>query len=104
MSGDTPVAPSAPAVSAPHAVVIGGGVVGLTTAYLLSRCGHRVTVVEQQSEARKTQWPSAALLAPSQMIPLQRKGNINLLMMLATNPLSWMTAEFNRFSPSFELV
>ena len=34
-----------------HIVVIGGGVVGVTTAYELNRRGHRVTVVERHHEA-----------------------------------------------------
>ncbi len=34
-----------------HIVVVGGGVVGVTTAYELSRRGHQVTVLERHSEA-----------------------------------------------------
>ena len=34
-----------------HTVVVGGGVVGVTTAYELSRRGHRVTVLERHSAA-----------------------------------------------------
>jgi D-amino-acid dehydrogenase len=30
------------------ALVLGGGVVGVTTAYFLARAGHEVTLVEQQ--------------------------------------------------------
>ncbi len=34
-----------------HIAVLGGGVVGVTTAYELNRRGHRVTVIERHSEA-----------------------------------------------------
>ena len=33
-----------------HVVVLGAGVVGVTTAYYLSRAGHRVTVVDRAAE------------------------------------------------------
>lgn len=33
----------------PHAVVVGGGVAGLASALTLSRCGHRVTVLERDA-------------------------------------------------------
>jgi D-amino-acid dehydrogenase len=48
------------------AVVIGGGVVGLTTAYYLAKSGHEVTVVERESEvATMASAGNAGLIAPS---------------------------------------
>lgn len=46
-------------------VVIGGGVIGLSTAYLLARDGARVTVLERGSSAREASWAGAGILPPS---------------------------------------
>jgi D-amino-acid dehydrogenase len=46
-------------------LVLGGGVIGVTTAYYLARDGHEVTVVDRQSEAAsETSYANAGLLAP----------------------------------------
>jgi D-amino-acid dehydrogenase len=46
-------------------VIIGAGVVGVTTAYELHRDGHEVIVVDQASAAgEETSWGNAGLLAP----------------------------------------
>lgn len=46
-------------------VVLGGGVVGVTTAYFLARAGHQVTVVDRQTGvARETSFANAGLIAP----------------------------------------
>src|SRR2546422_6509475 len=47
------------------ALVIGAGVVGVTTAYYLARSGHRVTVVDKESEAATlASAGNAGLIAP----------------------------------------
>lgn len=46
-------------------LVLGGGVIGVTTAYYLARDGHQVTVVDRQSQAAsETSYANAGLLAP----------------------------------------
>ena len=46
-------------------LVLGGGVIGVTTAYYLARDGHQVTVVDRQPEAAsETSYANAGLLAP----------------------------------------
>src|ERR1700694_5316000 len=53
-------------VSAMKAVVIGGVVVGVTTAYYVAKGGHQVTVVKQESElATVASAGNAGLIAPS---------------------------------------
>ena len=48
------------------AVVIGAGVVGVTTAYYLAKSGHEVTVVEREPEvATLASAGNAGLIAPS---------------------------------------
>jgi D-amino-acid dehydrogenase len=46
-------------------VVMGGGVIGVTTAYYLARDGHEVTVLDRQPEAAsETSFANAGLIAP----------------------------------------
>jgi D-amino-acid dehydrogenase len=46
-------------------LVLGGGVIGVTTAYYLARDGHEVTVIERQSQAAsETSYANAGLIAP----------------------------------------
>src|SRR5262249_9734998 len=46
-------------------VVLGGGVVGVTSAYQLQKDGHDVVVLEQRSEvAAGTSWGNAGMIAP----------------------------------------
>src|SRR6266851_3350421 len=53
-------------VSSMKAVVIGAGVVGVTTAYYLAKSGHEVTVVERESlVATVASAGNAGLIAPS---------------------------------------
>src|SRR5260370_15842687 len=53
-------------VSSMKAVVIGAGVVGVTTAYYLAKSGHEVTVVEREPEvATVASAGNAGLIAPS---------------------------------------
>jgi D-amino-acid dehydrogenase len=49
----------------PHTVVLGAGVIGVTTAYYLAKAGHRVTVIDrQQTAAAETSFANAGLVAP----------------------------------------
>ena len=46
-------------------IVLGGGVVGVTTAYQLQRDGHDVTVIDRQPMvAAETSWGNAGMVAP----------------------------------------
>ena len=46
-------------------VVLGGGVVGVTTAYEMQRDGHEVTLIEQrEAVAEETSWGNAGMVAP----------------------------------------
>ncbi|VVE43677.1 FAD-dependent oxidoreductase [Pandoraea eparura] len=54
-----------------HVCVLGGGVVGVTTAYLLACDGHSVTVIEQHSEAgAETSYANGGQLSYSYVAPL----------------------------------
>ena len=46
-------------------LVMGGGVVGVTTAYQLQRDGHEVVLIERNAEvAAETSWGNAGMIAP----------------------------------------
>ena len=46
-------------------LIMGGGVVGVTTAYQLLRDGHEVVLLERQDTvARETSWGNAGMIAP----------------------------------------
>ncbi len=48
-----------------HVVVLGAGLLGVTTAYYLAEEGHQVTVIDRQPEpARETSFANAGLLTP----------------------------------------
>jgi len=58
-----------------HVVVLGAGVVGLTTAYFLTRDGHRVTVVDRNDGvALETSFANGAQLSYSYVAPLAGPG------------------------------
>ncbi|WP_119458424.1 D-amino acid dehydrogenase [Rhodospirillaceae bacterium SYSU D60014] len=46
-------------------IVLGGGVIGVTTAYYLAKAGHEVTVIDRQpAVGRETSFANAGLIAP----------------------------------------
>jgi D-amino-acid dehydrogenase len=72
-----------------HVVIIGGGVVGLCSAYYLSRQGHRVTIVDDREEAREgCSYGNAGMIVPSHFIPLAAPGMVALGLKWMWNPES----------------
>ncbi len=53
-----------------HVIVIGAGMVGLSTAWFLQREGVRVTVVDRGGVAAGSSWGNAGWLAPALTLPL----------------------------------
>src|SRR5262249_8297356 len=49
----------------PDVLIIGGGVIGLTTAYFLAREGVRVTVLDKGDLGRESSWAGAGILPAS---------------------------------------
>ncbi len=72
-------------------MVIGGGVIGLCTAYYLALDGHQVSVVDQSTMDSGASYVNAGLLSPSHIIPLAAPG-------VSRQGLKWM---FNSSSPLF---
>src|SRR3979409_2534050 len=57
------------------AIVIGSGLIGVTTAYFLRRRGHEVTVIDRaEGPGRETSFANAALLTPSMAEPWNAPG------------------------------
>src|SRR5262249_34536418 len=52
------------AVSHPDVLIVGGGVIGLTTAYYLAGEGVRVRVVERGEVGREASWAGAGIVQP----------------------------------------
>ena len=58
-----------------HVIVIGCGVIGITTAWFLARAGVRVTVVERrEGPARETSFANGSMLTPSLSSPWNSPG------------------------------
>jgi D-amino-acid dehydrogenase len=64
-------------------VIIGGGVVGVCTAYYLSERGLGVTLIEQGDIANGSSYGNAGLIVPSHATPLPQPGAL-------TSGLKWM--------------
>ena len=72
-----------------HVVVIGAGVIGLCTAYYCARRGHRVTVIDRESEQHEgCSYGNAGLVVPSHFVPLAAPGMVALGLKWMWNPES----------------
>jgi D-amino-acid dehydrogenase len=72
-------------------VVIGGGIIGLSTAYYLEKEGHKVTVVDKSNFSSGASHVNAGYITPSHFIPFAAPGMIN-------KGIKWM---FNPQSPFY---
>ena len=55
-------------------IIIGGGVIGLCTAYDLQKEGHQVTVIDQSAMDGGASYVNAGYISPSHIIPLSAPG------------------------------
>lgn len=76
---------------AKNVVIIGGGIIGLCTAYYLQEEGHRVTLIDQSEINSGASFVNAGYITPSHIIPLSSPGII-------TKGIKWM---FNPESPFY---
>jgi D-amino-acid dehydrogenase len=72
-------------------IIIGGGIVGLSSAYYLQKEGHQVTVIDQSNLDAGASYVNAGYLSPSHIIPLSAPG-------VMKKGLRWM---FNSASPLY---
>ncbi len=71
--------------------VIGGGIIGLSSAYYLQQAGHRVTVIDKGDFTDNCSFGNAGYVCPSHFIPLATPG-------IVWKGLKWM---FNSRSPFY---
>ena len=56
-------------------VILGSGVIGVTTAYFLAKAGHEVTVIDRQNgPALETSFANAGEVSPWLLVALGRAG------------------------------
>ena len=82
-----------------HVVVLGAGIIGITTAYYLNKAGHQVTVVERNPHAGlETSYANGGQLSYSYVAPLAGPGVVPKIppwLLRADSPL--------RFYPKFDV-
>jgi len=70
-------------------LIIGAGVIGLSTAYYAARRGHRVTVLDRNPEQRDgCSFGNAGMIVPSHFVPLAAPGMVALGLKWMWNPES----------------
>ncbi|MGZ8549234.1 MAG: NAD(P)/FAD-dependent oxidoreductase [Chitinophagaceae bacterium] len=79
-----------------NVVVIGGGIMGLSSAYYLNRSGHKVTVIDKDDFSDNCSYGNAGYVCPSHFIPLATPG-------IVWKGLKWMLNSRSPFyvQPSF---
>ncbi|MFD0863874.1 NAD(P)/FAD-dependent oxidoreductase [Sungkyunkwania multivorans] len=55
-------------------IIIGGGVIGLCTAYYLQKSGHKITIIDQSQLNSGASYVNAGYLSPSHLVPLAAPG------------------------------
>ncbi len=70
-------------------LIIGGGVIGLSTAYYCARRGHRVTLIDRNPEQRDgCSFGNAGMVVPSHFVPLAAPGVVGTALKWMFNPES----------------
>lgn len=72
-------------------IIIGGGIIGLCSAYYLQKEGHEVTIIDQSNMDAGASYVNAGYLSPSHIVPLSAPG-------VMKKGLKWM---FNPASPLY---
>jgi D-amino-acid dehydrogenase len=74
-----------------HIGIIGGGIIGLSSAYYLNRAGHQVTIIDKSDLLDGCSFGNAGMVVPSHIFPLAAPGMI-------AKGIRWM---FNARSPFY---
>jgi len=70
---------------AKHIIVVGGGIVGVCSALLLQRAGHKVRLIDAKTPGRETSYGNAGVFAEASFVVLNSPGLIKLLPKLLFN-------------------
>ena len=73
-----------------HITIIGAGVIGMTTAYYLTKAGHEVTIIEKSDGTNNCSFGNAGYISPSHFIPLASPG-------IVAQGLKWMLSSSSPF-------
>ena len=73
------------------ALVIGGGIIGLSTAYYLQKSGWQVTIVDRTDLLDSCSYGNLGMIVPSHFVPLAAPG-------MLSQGIRWM---FNKKSPFY---
>lgn len=73
-----------------HIVILGGGVIGLSSALACLKRGHRVTVIERDPQRRGASLGNAGMVVPSHFVPLAAPGMVAM-------GLKWMLSPESPF-------
>lgn len=71
-------------------IIIGGGIIGLCSAYYLEKKGHQVTVIDKSDISSGASFVNAGYIAPSHFVPLASPGII-------TKGIKWMVNSSSPF-------
>jgi len=70
--------------------IVGGGIIGLCSAYYLQKAGHEVTVIEEGTITDGTSFGNAGYVSPSHFTPLATPG-------IVAQGLRWMMSSSSPF-------
>ncbi|TYA58232.1 NAD(P)/FAD-dependent oxidoreductase [Formosa maritima] len=71
-----------------HCIIIGGGIIGLCSAYYLQKEGHQVTIIDQSNMDAGASYVNAGYLSPSHLVPLSAPGVMKKGLKWMLNPAS----------------
>ena len=69
-------------------IIIGGGIIGLSSAYYLNKAGHQVTILDKNTGDSGCSFGNAGMIVPSHFIPLAAPGMISKGIRWMFNPKS----------------
>ena len=76
--------------------VIGAGAIGIVSALMLRRDGHRVTVIDRQPPGEGASFGNAGSLAPSSIVPIALPGTIRQVPKWLRDPLGPLTLSWRQ--------
>lgn len=88
-------------------IIIGGGIIGICSAYYLQKDGHHVTIIDQSNMDAGASYVNAGYLSPSHIIPLSAPGVMKKGLKWMLNPASplyikpRLDADFLKWSYAF---
>jgi D-amino-acid dehydrogenase len=73
-----------------HIGIVGGGIIGLCSAYYLDKAGYKVTVFDTNNFTDGCSFGNAGMIVPSHIIPLAQPGMVakGMRMLLRPKPMA----------------